>query len=257
MRFANRLLACASLTCLLAVSAVAGPASAEEFSESQRSEIIDTVRKYLLENPEFLREVINALEEKEQQQQLSQATAAIKDNAAALFRNDNDYVAGNPQGDVTLVEFFDYNCGYCKRSQPDVMALIEGDKQLRFVLKEFPILGPASLIASKAAIASKNQNKYWEFHNALMAHSGPLDEAAIFATAGQVGLDVDKLKKDMENEAVNAQIEESYGLARALGVQGTPAFVIGDQFVPGAVGLDVLTKMVGEVRDSGSCKGIC
>ncbi|WP_137390547.1 DsbA family protein [Rhodoligotrophos defluvii] len=257
MHFARRLLTAVSLACLLAVPAMDSRLSAAEFNDAQRGEIIETIRQYLLENPEFLREVIQALDQKEQQQQLAQAADAIKENAKAIFRDEKDFVAGNPEGDVTVVEFFDYNCGYCKRSQPDLMALLKQDKNVRFVLKEFPILGPGSLVAAKAAIAAKNQDKYWEFHNALMAHNGSLDEAAVFATAKKVGLDLEKLKADMQGEAVTAQIEDGYRLARELGIQGTPAFVIGDKFLPGAVGLDALTKTVAEVRGSGSCKALC
>ncbi|MGF7160435.1 protein-disulfide isomerase [Rhodoligotrophos appendicifer] len=256
MRFVTRRLAPLAMSCLLGVSSVASPAFAAEFNDAQRGEIVDTIRSYLLANPEFLREVIAALEAKDQSQQMGQAKEAIKENASLIFRSKTDMVAGNPEGDVTVVEFFDYNCGYCKRSLPDVNALLDKDKQVRLVLKEFPILGPGSIFASKAALAARKQEKYLELHNAMMEHKGTLDEAGVLAMSEKLGLDIAKLKADMEAPEVQAQIDESYKLAQALGIQGTPAFIIGDRFIPGAVGIDTLSELVTDVRKDGSCS-IC
>ena len=182
------------------------------------------------------------------------AGQAIADNAPALFRRSGDLVAGNQQGKVTMVEFFDYNCGYCKRAVPDVVKMIEADKDLRVVFKELPILGPGSVYASKAALASRKQGKYWEFHMALLKHEGRIDEAATLAIAGQVGLDTDQLLKDMEAPDVAESISSSQQLAQALSIEGTPAFISDQTLIPGAIGFEGLRSAVQVVRDGGGCK---
>ena len=225
---------------------------AQEFDQNQREELGGIIREYLLENPELLREVIEALEVKERQAEVAAAAAALKELGPELFRSEADFVAGNPDGSVTMVEFFDYNCGYCKRAMSDVLALIESDDDLRVVLKEWPILGEGSRFAARAALASHQQGKYWEFHQALM-ETRSLDESTTLQVAERIGLDVDQLKADMESPEVNAVIDANMRLASALGIQGTPAFVIDDQMIPGAVGHEALAQVIGEVRDSGGC----
>jgi protein-disulfide isomerase len=257
MRFASTFLKGISIACLMGATLAAQPATAAEFTDAQKAEIIETVRTFLLENPELLQEMIAAMELKEQAALAEMASRGITDNAKILFRSEADAVLGNPEGDVTVVEFFDYNCGYCKRAHPDVAALLERDKNVRFVYKEFPILGPGSLVASKAAIASKKQGKYESFHNAMMEHGSPLDEDAVFAIAQEQGLDIEKLKQDMEAPEVKAQIEQSYRLAQALGINGTPAYVVGNRLVPGALGVDRIAETVNEVRAAGACKNLC
>ncbi|QPC44744.1 DsbA family protein [Kaustia mangrovi] len=252
MRSAKRLAVLfTSAAVALAVPAGMAPAQAEEFSDAQRGEIGEIVRDYLLENPEVLREAFQALEEKEQAAQAEKVTDLIRENSDALFQSPLDHVAGNPDGDVTMVEFFDYNCGYCKRSLADVLALIENDPDLRFIPKEFPILGPGSVFASRAAIASRKQDKYWPFHLAMMKHRGEIDEDTVLKIAGDVGLDVEQLKTDMEAPEVKETIEQGYKLANLLGIQGTPAFVIGEQFVPGAMGREVLEGAIDAERQAG------
>jgi protein-disulfide isomerase len=186
--------------------------------------------------------------------QAERMAAALKDNSAQVFRNPAAPVAGNPKGDVTIVEFMDYNCGYCKRSLPDVMKLVESDKNLRVVIKEFPILGPTSITASRAALAAGKQGKYKELHVALMSHKGALSDEAIFELAKSAGLDVDKLKADMEDKTIAARIEQNHQLASMLGIDGTPAFVIDQQLIPGALGYEALAAAIGDVRASGGCK---
>ena len=163
-------------------------------------------------------------------------------------------MAGNPAGKVTVVEFFDYNCGYCKRSLPDVLKLIETDKDVKLVIKEFPILGPGSLVAAKAAVAARRQGKYWEFHLALMNEKGAIDEARVFEVAKTVGLDGAKLRRDMEDPEIAKIIARNHTTAEALGIQGTPAFVIDQTLVPGALGFEALTGAVAAVREAGGCK---
>jgi len=152
------------------------------------------------------------------------------------------------------VEFFDYNCGYCRHSLADVLKLLDKDKDVRLVFKEFPILGPGSVSAAKASIAARRQNKYWDFHLALMRERGTVDEAKVFAVAKTVGLDIPKLKADMESADVAKIIAQNQALAEALSIQGTPAFVIDQTLIPGAPGYDGLANAVAAVKEAGGCK---
>jgi protein-disulfide isomerase len=225
---------------------------AQEFSQDQREEMGGIIRDYLLEHPEVLREVIQALEAKEQQSAATAATAAISERGKEIYSSEHDLVAGNPDGSVTMTEFFDYNCGYCKRAMSDILALIKSDDDLRVVFKEWPILSEGSRFASRAALASRRQDKYWEFHLALM-ETRKVDEASTMEVAERIGLDVEQLKADMASPEVAAVIDRNMQLAVALGIQGTPAFFIDKQFIPGAVGHDALAKVIGEVRKEGGC----
>jgi len=229
------------------------PAHAGEFNDSQRKEMGEIVRQYLIENPEVLRDAFQALERKEAQAKAAGAKAAIKELAADIFRADGDLIVGNPVGDVTMVEFFDYNCGFCKRALPDVLKLVETDKNLKIVIKEFPILGAGSMAAARAAIASRAQGKYWEFHTALLKKRGSVDEAGVFKVAKDIGLDMDKLKKDMASDEITAIIQRNHAVARALNVNGTPAFIIADNIFPGAVGFEQLAEAITKVRAKGGC----
>ncbi len=229
----------------------------ETFSKAQTNEMHNIIREYLLENPEILNEMIAKLQAAERDQQDKQAREAIASNARQLFHSEADFVVGNPNGNVTMVEFFDYNCGFCKRSVADVLRFTEEDKNLRIVMKEFPILSEGSIIASRAAIAAKKQGKYWELHLALMAASGGIDnEEKVMSIAAEAGLDVDKLKADMttDADAIEKSINDNRALAQALGINGTPAFVIDDNLVPGAMPYEQLATSVKIVRDKGGCQ---
>ena len=249
LRAASKLAAGAVIAASLSVGAWAG-----SFSEAQQNEIGELVKKYLLANPEILRDAFVELERRENAAKEKLAQKGISDNAETLYQSKLSYVAGNAEGDITMVEFFDYNCGFCKRAFGDVLSILDSDPKLRLVVKEFPILGPGSVFASRAAIASKEQGKYWEFHVALMQARGALDEAKVIKIAEKLGLDVAKLRKDMEAPRVAAEIEETYALANKLGVNGTPAFIIDDKLIPGAMGLQALQQQVASVRESGGCK---
>ncbi|MGE0213467.1 MAG: DsbA family protein [Parvibaculaceae bacterium] len=227
--------------------------SAQEFNEKQREELGQIVREYLLKNPEVLREAFQALEKKTQDAEAAAAQSAISQHAKEIFRGEGDLVAGNPDGKITMVEFFDYNCGYCKRSVPDITKLMEANKDLRLVFKEWPILGPGSTYAAKAAMASRKQGKYWEFHVALLSERS-LDEEKVMKVAQGLGLDVEKLKADMQDSEIQKILDRNTKTAEALGIQGTPAFLVDDQLFPGAVGYDALTEAVAKVRDAGGCK---
>ncbi|MGE4248543.1 MAG: DsbA family protein [Parvibaculaceae bacterium] len=242
--------------CLIALAAVLFilPAQAAEFSPEQKKELGDIIRQYLLENPEVVRDAMQELERKQQMAEEAARSESLKAMSAEIFRSGDDLVGGNPQGKVTLVEFFDYNCGYCKRAFPDVMKMVESDKDLKLVMKEFPILGPGSVYAARAALASRKQGKYWEYHMALMAHEGRIDEAVADQVAEASGLDVKKLKADMEAEEVAQVITRNMQLADTLKIQGTPAFIIDETVIPGAVGFEALAAAVKQVRDNGGCK---
>ena len=234
---------------VLALPAIPAPA-AEPFSEAQQNQIQDLVRDYILSNPEILIESLRGYEEKQRQSAEKDAHEAIATNREALERDPTSPVAGNPAGSVTVVEFFDYHCGYCKKVLPSMQELIETDKNVRVVFKEFPILGPDSVVASQAALAvwKMQPDKYLPFHVALMETRGDLGQARVMEIAKKVGIDPDKLKAAMADPAIKATIERNVQLARALQVNGTPAFVIGNQLVPGAIDIDTLRETVKGAR---------
>ena len=239
-----------SMFVLLSVSVAT---NAAEFDNSQRQEIETIVRDYLLNNPEILQEMSQILEQRQRQTEDKQRKDGLAKYANQIFRDKSDYVAGNPKGNVTMVEFFDYNCPWCKKDFPDVMALIEEDKELKVVLKEFPILGPDSEYAAKAAIAAGKQGKYLQMHTALYQHEGKVTEAIVDEIAAAQGLNMDQLKKDMEDPKTAEIITRNRDLAQSLAINGTPAFVIDDKLVPGYLPKDELANMIKEVRARGAC----
>jgi protein-disulfide isomerase len=224
------------------------------FSDAEKKDIGEIVKQYLIEHPEVVQDAMNELKRRQDEAESKAQSLAIAENASKIFRSEADLVAGNPAGKVTMVEFFDYNCGYCKRAFPDVMKMIEADKDLRIVMKEFPILGPGSVFAARAALGSRKQGKYWEYHMALMAHEGKMDEEAALSIAATVGLDVERLKSDMAGADVSAVIDANMQLAESLTIQGTPAFIIDRTLIPGAIGYAGLAAAVKGVRDAGGCQ---
>jgi protein-disulfide isomerase len=215
---------------------------------AQKDAIEQVVRDYIRAHPEIVVEALDAYQAKKDEEERSAQAKTLTSRADELFRSASSPIIGNAQGDVTLVEFFDYQCGYCKRAQPDLERLVKQDGGLKVVLKEFPILGPASVTAARASLAAQMQGKYLEFHTKMMGLKGQLTDEVIYDTAKQVGLDVDKLKQDMNDPAVVAELRANMDLAQALGVQGTPAFVINDQIIPGAVGFDALKSQIDKDR---------
>lgn len=230
------------------------PATAQGFTEAQREELGEIIRDYLITNPEVLEEAIQALRAREDERLIARSRSAIRENADDLFRASDDQVIGNLSGDVTVVEFFDYNCGFCRAVMDTVVELLDSDGNIRFVMKEWPIQNAGSMYAAMLSIASRNQDAYWEYHNALMSHDGHIDEAVALDIARDIGLDVDRLRTDMEAPEVRAEIEENYRLAEAVGVNGTPSFIIGDTLIPGAVSLERLQQAVEEARRDESCE---
>ncbi|WP_448192016.1 DsbA family protein [Azospirillum sp. sgz301742] len=232
----------------VAMAVLSPAAQAQSVPAEQRQAIEQIVRDYLLQHPEVIVEAIDELQRRERAEEERKAKQGLAQSKDKLFNDPASPVAGNPKGDVTLVEFFDYQCGYCKSVQADVQRLIKDDGKLRFVFKELPILGPASVTASKAALASRAQGKYEAYHTVLMANRGQLDEATILKLASSVGLDTERLKKDMESPEVQQVIGANIALAEQLGIRGTPGFVVGERIVPGAIKLDDMKKLVAEAR---------
>lgn len=230
---------------------LAAPAFAQDrFDAEDKKEIEKIVHDYLVENPEVLVKAFDELERRHEEAKLAETQAAVEANRKAIYEDPADYVAGNPEGDVTIVEFFDYQCGYCKRSFEPLMDFVNADGNIRLILKEFPILGPVSLEATKAAVAARKQGRYFEMHQALYRHKGGLDEDAIFKIAEEIGLDAAQLKKDMADPAIQDHVSKTYRLAEQLSIDGTPAFIAGGVMYPGAVDKDRLTEMVKEARGS-------
>jgi protein-disulfide isomerase len=237
---------------LAATLALAAPAAAQDFSTGQRGAIEKIIKEYLIKHPEVLQEAMAELEKKQQVAEAEKARSAIKDHSDAIFNSPFQVTLGNPQGDVTFVEFFDYNCGYCKRALTDMITLMDKDPKLKVVLKEFPVLGPGSVEAAKVAVAVRMQDKsgkkYLEFHQKLLMGRGQADKARAMAVAKEVGLDVARIERDLKSEEVANAINESMKLAEALGMNGTPSYVIGKDVVVGAVGLEALGKKIEAAR---------
>jgi len=229
----------------------APPLSAQALSPQQREEVVGLLREALRSDPSILRDALMALQQAEQESRDADQRAAITAHEAALLRNPADPVKGNPHGDVTIVEFFDVRCGYCKALHPTMEALLREDPKVRLVLKDLPILGPNSVLASRALLAAQRQDKYAALQDALMRMRGEPTEAALQAEAQRAGLDWPRLQRDMQDPALTARLQEHLALARTLGIEGTPALVIGGRLVPGAVDLATLRQLVTEARRAG------
>jgi protein-disulfide isomerase len=238
MPFSRRL----ALGALLAAPAHA--ALAQALTEAQRAEVLDILRRALREDPSILREALAAVEAADQREQAEAASRALAANADALFRNPDDPVKGNPQGRITLVEFFDARCGYCKAMHPTMEEAIRRNGQLRVVLKDIPILGPNSILASRALFAAQRQNRYAQLYDALMRVRDETNEAVLRRESDRLGLDWTRLRRDMDDPAIARRIEANLNLARALNIQGTPAIVVGHTIIPGAVGLQQLEAAI-------------
>ncbi|MBA1158873.1 DsbA family protein [Microvirga mediterraneensis] len=235
------------------------PAAAQTagFTDEQRKAIGEIAREYLLKNPEVLQEMMTELERRNAEAQTRSQAEVLRTEKNTIFNSPSDYVIGNPQGDVTLVEFLDYNCPYCKKAAADVKALITADPKLRVVLKEFPVLGPQSLEASRVALAARQQlkgDRLLEYHTRLMQMRGQVDGAKAKAVAKDMGLDIAQLDKDIESPSGRSVIEANALLADKLGLSGTPAFVIGDQVIAGAVGPEPLRQAIANVRSCGKAQ---
>ena len=226
----------------------AQPAATE--SKLDRAEVEVIVRDYLLKNPEILLEVQQALEVKQKEEQRIASLGVIKDNKEEIFNSTFDGIVGNPKGKVTIVEFYDYNCGYCKRAMDDMRALTAADPELRFVLKEFPILSPDSQKASVVSMAFHLMmpEKYGEFHNALLGGEGRATEATALKVALSLGADEAELRAKMQDPTIVDALSKTYDLANKLAITGTPSYVVGNEVVFGALGPEVLAEKIAEAK---------
>ena len=239
---------------LFALAICAGPpaASAQSFSDSQRGDIEVIVHNYLIAHPEVLEEAMTELSKRQAVDDAKKHEASVSENAATIFNSPRGVTLGNKDGDVTFVEFFDYNCGYCKHAMGDMLDLMKTDPKLKVVLKEFPVLSPGSVEAAQVAVAVHMQDpggkKYLDFHQRLLGGRGPADKAHALAAAKDAGVDMSRLEKDIASPEVKATIEENFKLAEAMGMNGTPSYVIGKQVVVGAIGLAGLKEKIGLAR---------
>lgn len=253
--------AAAGLSALGLVGLLAlAPAAAQGLTAEQQKAVRDLVRETLIQNPEIIQEALVELERRNTVAQAQAQREAVAAEKARITDPATSVILGNPQGDVTIVEFMDYNCGFCKRAMEDIRALAKDDPKLRIVLKDFPILGPDSVEASRVAVAAKNQlqgAKYFEFHNKLMGTKGRINGAKALEIAREAGADLDRLRKDMDAPATKAAIEDTVALGDRLGLTGTPAFILGDEVVFGAVGAAALKQKIDSVRRCGkaTCSG--
>ncbi len=250
MQFMNKILGISLLVLSLNVAFPAMSIAADVLSDKQRQEIENIIHQYIMDNPKVILDAVEQMQvraEAAKQEHVKKQLVRARD----LLINDPDSpIGGNPNGDVTVVEFFDYRCGYCKQVYPSVMKSINADKNVRYVFKEFPILGPESVTASKVALAVSriDATKYKPFHNALMSARGSLTKSMLLKTAKDVGVDPDAVEKEMASPEIEKIIRKNYDLAQSLNISGTPAFVIGEQLVPGAIDYATLEKLIAEAR---------
>jgi len=244
--------ASALLAGLMAAPVRAQDDQASNFSPAEEDAIRQLVRDYLLTNPEVMMEAAQIYRERQQELQQKQASQTLVMRREELDRDPDSPVIGNPDGDVVVVEFFDYRCPYCVRVAEDLREAVEDDGDIRLVMKEFPILGPESMVAARMALAAEKQGKYEELHFAMMTVSGKLTEDKAFKIAEKIDLDMDQLRRDMEAPEIDAMLQRNFALAQALQINGTPAFVIGDEVVRGAIDMRALRQIVGQTRANSS-----
>ncbi|GAB4306810.1 MAG: DsbA family protein [Roseovarius sp.] len=247
----------ALLAGLTALATLVPPAQAldlERLSDAERAAFRAEVRAYLLDNPEVIMEAVSVLEQRQAAAQADNDAALIASNAAAIFEDPRSWVGGNPEGDITLVEFMDYRCGYCRRAQPEVRELIEGDGNIRFVVKEFPILGEQSVLAARFAIATLQQagaDAYESIHDALMAFNGDIDTGALRRLGDSLGLDTQAIMARMDSPEVTQVIADNHRLAQKLGISGTPSFVMQERLLRGYLPLEAMQALAADIRAGG------
>jgi len=247
-RFASVAIGAAFAACL-----ALAPARAE-MTAAQKAEIQGVIKDYLINNPEVLRDALAAMEQRQKAEEAEARTKAVSDAAPLIYNSPRQAVLGNPNGKVTLVEFFDYNCGYCKKSLDDIARLVKEDPELRLVVKDFPVLGPGSVEAAEVATALRKQfsgEKYWQFHLKLLGMKGQIGKGQAVTVARDLGANLDQLGKDMTSNETKESIQEVMKIADGLQLTGTPTFVLGDDVLVGAVGYDELKSRIGNVKKCG------
>jgi len=237
--------------CIISLGLPAQAQESQSMSETERAAFRAEVRAYLLDNPEVIMEAVAVLEQRQSEQQAQGDVAMIKDNETALFNDGVSWVGGNPDGDITLVEFLDYRCGYCRQAFEEVKELVESDGNIRFVIKEFPILGEASTLSSRFAVAVlqvSGDEAYKNMHDALMVFDGEFNETSLSRLAVTFGLDAEAILEQMDSDEVTQVIAANHALARQMQISGTPTFVFGDQMLRGYVPLEAMQQVASEVR---------
>ncbi len=247
MRLTANLMAAAVIALLAAQPALAAK---HALSPAQKKEIESLVRDYIMKNPDIIIDSMRALQARDKMAAAQKARQTLVSRRGEILNDPTSPVGGNLKGDVTLVEFFDYRCGFCKRVHPTLKKLIKDDGNIRYVYKEFPILGPKSLFASRAALAAwkLDKEKYYRFHDAMMVSKGNLTDAKTIKLAESVGLEEKALRAEMAKPEISAILQKNFALAKALNINGTPAFVIGDRVVPGAIDLKAMQDLVKAAR---------
>lgn len=237
---------------VLSLTAPAQAMDLTELTDAERAQFRAEVRAYLMENPQVIMEAVNQLQQREAEAQAQADFTLVSDNAAAIFDDGYSYVGGNPDGDLTIVEFMDYRCGYCKKAFSEVEKLVNGDGNIRFIVKELPILGEQSMVASRFAIATKivaGDEAYKSVHDALMSFNGDITQTSLSRLASSFDLDTDAIQKEMDSAEVTAAIANTRELAQAMQISGTPTFVMQDELLRGYLPYDQMKAIVAEKRD--------
>ncbi len=237
-----------SLLAVCFTTSVYSEESGHPKQEMNKEEIRKIIKEYLMEQPEIIREAIQELEKRTAEAEKQRQKKLLSENQDLLVNEKYSFNAGNKDGDVTVVEFFDYNCPYCRQALKDIVKLMDEDKNVRVVLKEYPILGEASQKAALAALASRKQGKYMEFHQALLTAKGRINDKAIDTIAEKVGLDVKQLKKDMESADVKDALQKNIEVGIKLGINGTPTFIFNDQVIPQVLPYDAMKELLTKMR---------
>lgn len=238
------------LIILSAFMAIIFVSSAPKAADGIDKEAIQKIiREYLVQNPEVIMEALESYQENQKDIEASKFKETLADSKEAIFSDDLPY-AGNPDGDVIIVEFFDYNCGYCKRAMKDLNKVLEKDKNVKVIFREMPILSESSRDAARYSLAAHKQGKYFEYHQALMNHSGSKNKKSLEKLAEDIGLDAKKLSKDAESKEIRGEIEKSMELSRKLGIRGTPAFLINDIFAPGYITYPAMQDIIKRARSN-------
>jgi protein-disulfide isomerase len=243
---------------LMAAFGLQGTTSAAELSPAERAAFEAVIKDYLLKNPEIIEQAIEALQKKKEDAARLARLRIVEDKAGPLFNSKTHVVIGSPSAPVTLVEFFDYNCGYCKKALPDMAKLVESEPAVKIILKDFPILSRESQEAAIVAMALKQQfepKRFWDFHLKLMSERGRIGKEQAIDLAREMGADMDRLANDMTSDLIRAGLSETAELAQALDISGTPSYVLGDEVVVGAVGIEELQSRISAIKQCG--KNVC
>jgi len=233
---------------ILALSSTATIASAQDFSDAQRVEIKKMFDEYLATSGEAVLQSVNKYQADLESKDRAEAEVKAKTFIESLGDTKDMPMAGNPDGDITIVEFFDYNCGYCHKALTEIQSLLKDDKNVKVIFMEMPILGPSSLVAAQWSLAAQKQDKYFDYHQAIMGFDGPKDDASMEKLAGEVGLDVEKLKKDKDSAEIKKSIETKIQQAQDLGIRGTPGFIVAGQLFPGYIPAAQMKEIIAEAR---------